>query len=226
MSFDKQPSHIKIGVYKKLARDNYNASLYSTAKNLLGYKDMTPHTHGKMCEALEDDTVTRKLIVMPRGTFKSSIASVAYPIWRLNKDPNLRIMIDSEVYTNSKNFLREIKAHMETNEAMKQLYGEYKTKNWNEAEFTINQRTVIKKESSCVASGISAVKVGLHFDLIICDDLNSQNNSETVEGRAKVIRHYQRYTGLLDPGGEIVVIGTRYATDDVIGHILDNEVDK
>lgn len=220
----KYPPHIQIEALKEALREEYRSSLYKTAKDLLGYSDMTLNTHGAMIEALEDEATKNKLIVMPRGTFKSSVSSVAYPIWRLIRNPNLRILIDSEVYSNSKNFLREIRAHLIGNQRLIQLFGEFKTSNWNESEVTIAQRTAIKKEASITCGGIGTIKVGQHYDLIIADDLNSQNNSETVEGRKKVIRHYQMYVGLLDPGGEKVVIGTRYAVDDVIGHILENEI--
>lgn len=173
---------------------------------------------------MEQESVKNKLIVMPRGTFKSSVGSVAYPIWRLLRNPNLRILIDSEVYSNSKNFLREIRAHLIGNQKLIGIFGEFKTANWNESELTIAQRTAIKKESSITCGGIGTVKVGQHYDLIIGDDLNSQNNSATQEGREKVITHYRMYTGLLDPGGEKVIIGTRYAVNDAIGHIVENEI--
>jgi hypothetical protein len=223
MNISKYPINVQVQALKELIRDEYRRSLYKTAKHLLGYSAMTWHTHGEMIEALEDSN-DRKLIVMPRGTFKSSVGSVAYPIWRLLSNPNLRILIDSEVYSNSKNFLREIRAHLLGNTQLRDLFGEFKSSNWNESEITIAQRTAIKKEASITCGGIGTIKVGQHYDLIIADDLNSQNNSETTEGRKKVIRHYQMYTGLLDPGGQIVVIGTRYAVDDVIGHIIENEI--
>lgn len=175
-----------------------------------------------MIHALES-TSTRKLIVMPRGTFKSSIGVVGYSIWRLIKDPNERILIDSEVYSNSKNFLREIKAHMQS-ELMTQLFGEWKAEPWGEGELTIKQRTKSYKEASVTCGGIGTVKVGQHFSLIIGDDLNSGNNSATTEGRAKVIQHYQMNTAILEPEGTYVLIGTRYATDDVIGHVLEHEM--
>lgn len=201
----------------------YNDSLALTAKNLLGYKDINPRTHGGMISALESDT-KRKLIVMPRGTFKSSIASVAYPINCLNKNPNLRILLDSEIYTNSKNFLREIKQHLESY-ALTSVYGEYKTRDcWNEGEIIIRQRNKIIKEASITASGIGAEKTGQHYDLIICDDLNSPSNSHTTEGREKVKSHYRFLTSILEPNGTLCLIGTRYAADDCIGFVLSNEL--
>lgn len=184
---------------------------------------MTKHTHGDMVSVLEAPT-PRKLIVMPRGTFKSSIGVAAYCIWRLIRNPNERILIDSEVYTNSKNFLREIKAHL-LQPAFIELFGDWSEgQSWTEGEITIKARTQNFKEASLTASGIGAVKVGQHYSTIIGDDLNSGNNSGTIEGRRKVLDHYRMNQAILEPEGVYVIIGTRYAVDDVIGNILSNEL--
>lgn len=206
----------------EVLKKSFKGSLYATCKYLLGYKDINWRTHGDMIRALEEQT-TRKLIVMPRGTFKSSIGCVGYPIWLLMKDPNLRILIDSEVYSNSKNFLREIKAHMHS-KLITELFGDWMGSPWGEGELTIKQRTIQRKEASITCGGIGTVKVGQHYDVIIGDDLNSGNNSETPEGCEKVYKHYQMNTSILEPGGTYVVIGTRYSTADVIGKILENEI--
>jgi len=204
-------------------RDIYRSSLYHTAKVLVGYTDTNRRTHGDMIRALESPS-HRKLIVMPRGTFKSSIAVVAYSIWRLLRNPNERILIDSEVYTNSKNFLREIKAHLE-GEEITTLFGNFKSNSgWSEGEITIAQRTKPYKEASITCGGIETVKVGQHYSVIIGDDLNSGNNSATPEMRKKVINHFKMNTAILEPDGTYVIVGTRYAVDDVIGFILENEV--
>jgi hypothetical protein len=206
-------------------RHEYRCSLYKTAKDLCGYSDMTLRTHGDMIEALEDPATSRKLIVMPRGTFKSSVGVVAYCVWSLIQNPDDRILIDSEVYSNSKNFLREIKAHLKS-ERVTKLFGDFEGPTWSEGEITIAQRTRPFKEASITCGGIETVKVGQHYTKIICDDLNSGNNSATPEARRKVIQHYQMNVAILEPLGEMVVIGTRYAVDDIIGWILQNEVNE
>ena len=213
-------SHIE--AIKDERREQYRSSLYQTAKHLLGYKDLTWHTHGKMIEAIESNT-ERKLIVMPRGTFKSSVCSVAAPIWWLIRDPNERILIDSEVYTNSKNFLREIRGHL-TSKGFQDLFGDWRGENWNESEITVSKRTKVFKEASITAGGIGTVKVGQHYSRIIGDDYNSGNNSGTPEARAKIINHYKMSTAILDPGGVYIIVGTRYAVDDIIGYVIENEM--
>lgn len=220
MRSDDEPIHTQAWVNE--VANGYKNSLFATAKLLLGYKDVNVQTHGRIVDCLESDS-TRKLIVCPRGALKSSLGVVAYSIWILLRNPNARILIDSEIYTNSKNFIREIKAHLET-ERLTQVFGQFKSdSNWTEGSITIRQRTHPYKESSITASGVGAVKVGQHFDYIICDDLNSNKNSLTDEGRKKVIAHYRLNLSILEPTGTMVVIGTRYASDDILGFILSNE---
>lgn len=200
----------------------FRQSLYLTAKILLGYKDLTWRTHGPVIAALEAETI-RKLIVMPRGSFKSSLVSVAYPVWCLLKDPNLRILIDSEIYKNSKNFLREIRGHFE-NEQLVRLFGKFKSTTWNEGEIIISQRNRILKEASITCSGIGAEKTGQHYDMIVMDDLNSPSNSNTPEACIKVVDHFKYTQAILDPGGTLVLVGTRYSANDAIQFVLDNEI--
>lgn len=200
----------------------WGGSLYKFAKYGLGYKDINLRTHGDMIELLESD-IPGKCVVMPRGTFKSSVCSVANPIWKLIKDPNRRILLDSEIYTNSKNFLREIKAHMKR-PLLASVFGDFEGDVWNEGEITIAQRTKILKEASITCSGIGAIKVGQHYDDIIGDDYNSGNNSATTEGRQKVIEHVKMNMAILEPGGSYTLVGTRYAVDDAIGWALENLV--
>lgn len=213
---------VQAATLKELLRRQFRSSLYATTKHLLGYKDVNWRTHGDVFRALEAST-RRKLIVMPRGTFKSSICSVAFPIWLLLRDPDLRILIDSELYTNSKNFLREISGHLLGGDVAS-LFGEFRGSTWNEGEILIAQRKRVVKEASLTASGMGAGKTSQHFDVIICDDLNSPDNSGTIEMRQKVVAHYRYNQAILEPQGTLVVVGTRYSADDVPGMILRNEV--
>jgi hypothetical protein len=202
----------------------YDKSLYSYAKTFLGLSDINRRAHGDMVRVLEDDA-RRKLIVMPRGTFKTTIASVAFPLWLLTKNPNLRIMLDSEIFTNSKMRMREIKSHMDSRK-WHELYGDWKGPVWSDNELIVKPRTKILKEPSIFASGIGASKTGVHADVIIADDLNTAKNSNTKEQIEKVYEHYKYYTSILEPGGTIVVVGTRYSNLDIFGRVIDNELDE
>src|SRR5579862_1425692 len=150
MSFLEQIKKYDPNTQRKLIRfylqDQYKSSLFLTGTKLLGY-EFTERTHGDIISSLQESH-HRKLIVCPRGSFKSTLACVTYPIWLCIRNPNVRILLDSELYTNSKNFLREIKAHFE-NERLSALFGEFRDRsNWSEDSLTIKQRTIPRKEST------------------------------------------------------------------------------
>lgn len=204
-------------------RSLYKRSLFHTAKYLCGFKDITRNTHGRIIEALQA-TTSRKLIVCPRGAFKSSIACVAYPVWLMIRDPNIRILIDSELFTNSKDVVTKVKRMLES-QHLEELFGMFRgDEHWTDRSFTIRQRSVNHTESTLSAGGVGTTKVGKHFDVILGDDYNSDKNSATIEGRLKVIEHYKYNLSILEPTGTYVVVGTRYADNDILGHILENEI--
>ncbi|WP_287727433.1 hypothetical protein, partial [Microcystis sp. M061S2] len=81
---------LEILARKEALKDYYRKSLYATVKDLCGYSKVTWRTHGSIIEALEAPT-ERKLIVVPRGCFKSTIGVVGYTIWTLIREPDARI---------------------------------------------------------------------------------------------------------------------------------------
>ena len=210
-----------LAAHKEALKVIYRKSLAAVCINLLGFADVNPHTHGNMIRTLEHPH-DRKMIVEPRGSLKTSIAITGYCIWRLLNNPNLRILIMSEVYVNSKNLVREIKAIMESKNFV-ELYGSWKGPQWGEAEITIKPRTKVYKEASITAGGIGTSKVGQHFDIILLDDINGSKNSDTPEKCAKVHEFYRYLASILEPNGEMMIVGTRYSQADCIGRILEDE---
>lgn len=202
----------------KGTREIFLKDFYTFAKYGLDYKDLNWRTHGETIQ-LYESLAARKIDVLPRGTFKSSLGCVAYPMWRLEREPDLTILLDSEIFNNSKNFIREIKGHYNT-DRYRRLFGERIGEKWGESEITISTRKRNRKEASITAGGIGTVKIGQHYDLIIGDDYNSPANSDTPEKCQKVIDHVRYNLNILNPSGEYVFIGTRYAERDVLGFLL------
>ena len=58
----------------------------------------------------------RKLILMPRGHLKSTIASVAYVLWRIYQDCDIRFMVGTADKKLSYSFVRELKTYLEDEE--------------------------------------------------------------------------------------------------------------
>ena len=202
--------------------------LYYFDKYILGYKDMEPKTHRPVCEFLSDGK-SRKHLELSRGCFKSSVGTIGYTLQSVAKNPNIRILIDNEVYANSKAFLREIKSHMDRDEVLA-LYPQLRPNKrindgWTESTVIVEARTRETKEPNISCAGLDQIKVGMHYDLIIMDDLVSDRNVTTREQIDKVINHYKLALSLLEPGGQLILIGTRYNYADLYGYIMKNEAD-
>ena len=212
--------------------------LFFLCKYILNYERMEPHVHQELCdyttsilpnfppEKIEglkkahEDFDPRKnllLLLMPRGTFKSTVVTVGFTLQMFLNEPNARVLIDSETFSKSKAFLREILEHIVNNEryreVFKTIHGVFpftkksEMKLWTDSEVILPCRNVPKKEPSISCAGIDVTKNGMHYDLIICDDLHSEKNVTNKEQIQQVIDHYKLAFSLLDPGKPLIIIG-------------------
>lgn len=195
-------------------------------KYILNYSDMTEEDgfHGEMCRFAEHPKHPKVLLLEPRGSLKSSCVTIGYALQQVVVNPNIRALIASEEFNTSKKFLSEIIGHIESNKEFIRLYGNLKGKGkWNEKEIVVATRTVRRKEPTITCAGIDVTKVGLHYDLIIVDDPHSSKNITTREQIEKVKTWYKLLLSLLDPGGKLIVIGTRWHYDDLTGYLIEQE---
>lgn len=235
--------------------------LFFLCKYVLGYELMEEGVHGELCKYVEhllpthpDDYIAPSkietpsdsfdpnnkniLILMPRGTFKSSVVTIGFTLQLLLNEPNIRVLIDSETSQKAKAFLSEIKGHLETNEMYRTyfhaIHGVYpdgvSTKRnkdllWTNAEIVLASRSRPLKEPSIMVSGIDKSINGMHYDYIICDDLHSEKNVTNKEQIQQVIDHWKLNYSLLDPGKYQIVIGTRWDYNDLYQEILDKHRD-
>lgn len=157
---------------------------------------------------------TSTLDLAPRGFGKSTVGDVDYCITKILRDANIRIMIGSKTQTQAQAFLKEIRTHFEQNEDLLRIFGDWKTHKdnvWNDREFTVNKRTIIKKEATVTALGASGAVISKHFDIIIGDDLVGLENARTERQRANLKEwFYSSLAPTLEPDGEIHILGTRY----------------
>ena len=154
------------------------------------------------------------LDLAPRGFGKSTVGDVDYCITKILRDANIRIMIGSKTQTQAEAFLKEIRTHFEQNVDLLRIFGDWKKSKdnvWNDREFTVNRRTIIKKEATVTALGASGAVISKHFDIIIGDDLVGLENARTERQRANLKEwFYSSLFPTLEPDGEIHILGTRY----------------
>ena len=205
----------------EVARRRGLADLYFFARNVLGYKLMVPHVHRPMCDFIvreiersENEQAT-KILLEPRGSFKSSVGTIAYALWMLVRDPNMSILITNEKLDKAKAFLKELKSHITDNETFKLLYGDLSCekapmRRWSDARIDIQTRTKHGAAPSVEASSVESSETGKHVELIICDDLVGKSNSGTPEQLRKVDDYVKDLGAVLNPGGTMLFIGTRW----------------
>ena len=134
--------------------------LYYFDKYILGYKDMEEVPHRELCDFMYNNRphiekegpeglikyngLDRKLIMEPRGSFKSSVITCGYSLYNLVLNPDLRILIASEKLHIAQKFLSEIKGHISRNDYFRTLYGILDQKkddqSWNLSEITVSTR--------------------------------------------------------------------------------------
>lgn len=171
------------------------------------YKPILAPFHYEMMKFAES-IGNRKLILVPRGHFKSSLVTIPLVIQKLLVNPDARILLTNATLDNSQKFLRSIKGYFEGNEKLKYLFGEFKSEKWNETEIVIKQRKKLQiKESSIIASSVEKGIVSQHFDMIIADDLVNRESINTKDQMDKTLMYYRDLLDLIEPGETVVVIG-------------------
>lgn len=196
-------------------------SLFFLCGQFLGYKDW---------DVVHDDVerflrkpARKKALMLPRGHLKTSFVTIGYTIQCLLKNPNTRVLIGNGVWDIARSFLSEIKAQLEQSQ-LKYLFGEFQSARWNADEIIIKQRTKPLKEPTVATTGVEAETTGGHYDIIILDDLIGLQNSQTPEQRSKVKRFRRSMINLLEPGGLLIEIGTRWHLDDTFSEIFEKEM--
>ena len=203
--------------------------LFYLAKKVLGYKDLSEKYHRPIADALTKYKKDWQFHLHPRGHFKSTLITVAETIQDLLINPNETILITNAVLANAASFLKELKSHFLHNERFKRLFPEYiprsAAEEGNSESFTVPCRTERWiREASVEISGIDKSVVSRHYGIIKFDDVVNNLNVSTPEQRAKIITSFKEYLSLLNPGGRIRVIGTRWHYHDLYGYIKD-EID-
>tara|TARA_R110000787_G_scaffold141883_12_gene255424 strand:- start:180 stop:1676 length:1497 start_codon:yes stop_codon:yes gene_type:complete len=182
-------------------------------------KAEVPPFHTEVYRELRNDKQKRVLIASPRGTAKSTVASLVLPLYRVAfkpSDEDLFIVIISESQTQSINFLSRIKYHLQHSDNFRRLFGDMGP---NTAKRWTGNDIVLGNGSRIIAVGTGQrVRGFLEGDtrpnLIIVDDFESELNAFTAEARAKNRKWVtEAVIPSLSDDGRIVMIGTVISED-------------
>jgi len=221
---EKEERYTLYHAVQNKARDDYAWF----CRHVLGYQDMNT-VHDWLCRGIQNRRRRNRLILLPRYSFKSCIVTIGYSLWRIFRDPNVRILIYSDTATKAQGFLRGIKAHIEGSDGenaslFRKYIGKYDNDihsgKWNENAITVKYRTAGHSEPTVDTGSYEASKVGMHYDIIIFDDIVSKLNVNTKALMDKVWECYQESLSLLKPGGDVIICGTRWHFGDAYGRMI------
>jgi hypothetical protein len=150
----------------------------------------------------------RRFIQAFRGVGKTFITA-AYVVWRLWKNPDLKVAIVSANETLAveiAGFIKQIIDHP----AGDDLWAELRSRpNQRQSTLAFDVGAAKPDKSPSVkAMSIVGQLTGSRADLTISDDVEVPKNSETETMREKLEAKTREYAAITKPGGEIVYLGT------------------
>jgi len=219
--------------------------LFSLCTDYLNMSDETSssgiglqrETHTEPCifieEAIGDfqfrsDIQKLYMMLMPRGTFKSSIL-VGACIGVIKENPDVRILWVTHKQKVSSGRLRVIKHHFSHNAEFLEEYGygwkpEFREAVWSDSQITVGKRTNLSLIEPTVDTGsLGSDLTSTHYDFIIADDLVNEKNVVTQEQRDATAEYLDSLQSMLDPRGTLMVTGTRWHVDDAFGRIIKDD---
>lgn len=212
---------------QQFLRNKALESLYFFCKVVMGFRDMTPDLHRDVCSFLQGHNHF-KLLELPRGHLKTSIGTIAYPLWRVCRNPEIRILIANATATNATHFLRAIANTIEGSAMFRWLFPEvipdFKKVKWTSTEIEVRRQGKYP-EATIECIGVGGTVVSRHYDLIVKDDLVNEDHILSTDQMEKVVEWHKYSASLVvDPVSfEELVVGTRWAFNDAISYIKDNQ---
>ncbi len=207
----------------------YLQHFYEFNRDVVGWPDCYEPLHRRLCEFVQDNIRKKKLLILlPRGSFKSSMITVGYSLWRIAKNPQERVLLANATFPMACQFLSQIKDHLSKNEKFKELYGDLSAMadSWREDRITVAREGLTAKEPTVWAFGMGTNVTGSHYSVAILDDMVNRDNITTRDQIDKVINFYRDTLDLVDPIGgkkQVIIIGTTWHQSDLYSWIQDPE---
>lgn len=196
-------------------------------------KHYTEDFHKPLCDTLQNLGQGENFwAFLARGSRKSYILTIAFSIWCIIRDPNIRILLIGAREETVKPFTQVIlSAFMPDTpgfEILRQTYPDFviteKGRNVIQAfKFTHPKRTAVLPDPTFRSSYVNDSGAGRRADIIIFDDCVEARNVTNPTQSAKTLKGMLEMLPLLDKGSEyknIIGVGTRWSHFDPYSKIL------
>ena len=174
----------------------------------------------------------RVLINVPPEHAKSTTFTVNYVVWRIHKDPDVRVVLVSKGLKLAQDFLYEIKQKL-TSPVYREMHIAFGPRDesgepigWQDPDGSwTNDRIYVRgknaegvqKDPTVQAMGIKGQIYGRRSDIIILDDIIDADNAREVDTQLRKINRdiSSRLPAPQSGGGLLAVLGTRVAPMDI-----------
>lgn len=221
-----------------LLRRQAKTDLFFLASTILNYSKLSPGLHGHFATWMKRTGNTQyRLILLPRGHYKSTITTIADSIqivlpddggnepYPRNLGPEVRVLIAHEGQEHAARFLTSITSHFRTNPLLMALFPECipgKAQRINKTELELPRKSYWA-EPTIDVMGVGTRAQGRHYDFLKLDDIyGAEARDSDAVHRATLLWIDNIQSFLLTPSTDhIDFIGTRYRHDDVYKHVMD-----
>lgn len=220
MNILESKQEIRVG--QEMLRRRYRSgphALFLFARDLLGLSKLSWDTHGEVCQMFQNAYWGRNQILprqnlhiyrclLPRGTFKTSLTTIAGTLWiHCQDDPpgaewglddgwapnpsfngkkgyDQRFLLCHETDEKSRDFADAIKRHITKNEQFQELFPGLAPERGMDLKWTVSafdspwRQDVISKESTFNTTSLGSTLNSSHYDITFFDDLFSDKQAE------------------------------------------------
>ncbi len=239
------------GEYVLKVKELAETSLYFFAKVVLNLNLLTKHLHLPVCNWLSDRTKPRKLLLLPRDHFKSTIGSQATPLHLIIQQSHNNIYFPGMEGSDSKILIigeserlacrnsHEVITQLESNQLLRAFWPERvwakpksQAKAWNKTELYVPRSLGgAKADPTLRTVGVGGAITGSHPNVIIKDDLVTEKARDSADIMEKAIDYHVLSRALFDKQQEEgvesleFVIGTKWANYDLYSFIEERNPD-
>jgi hypothetical protein len=170
---------------------------------------------------------TRIIVNTPPHHAKSTTLTVNYALWRIVKNPDMKIMVVSKTEGLAQQFLLQVKERL-TSPQYSKLQEDFGPSggwkdgsvSWKAKQFYIGGRNAEAKDPTMQAIGIRGQIYGSRADLVILDDAIDNLNSNDYDKQIGWLNGIVK-SRLTPRSGRLIVIGTRIAARDLYSELRD-----
>lgn len=203
--------------------------IYST----LTVKDSIPAQHVKDISdllvetVLDDDKPDRLTVSQPPRTAKSSLITLSFPFWLIYIKPTFNILIINYSQTLADDFgmkLRQLFVDQKEFLARRDIFLSDKQRSKSYFLFENEKGELL---GSIKLVGVGGAITGRDVDIAIADDLIKGFSDCTPTLLEKLYSWFQNIlVPRLEPHSKLILLGTRWATTDIIGRLQKEQPDK